>query len=1415
MRNLRFFIECRVNICNAMKKSLIYNNFFIMKEVLIFFFLTFISINSLSAHENHIHSTKYKIRRVSPDGGLSSNGQRDVRQDKWGFIWVVTVNELYRFDGYTFKHYTLKLNKPETSVTWSFDRLEVDKNGDVYLTSNFGLLKYNPLKDNFDFLYTEGVNLLKEDSKERLWMSNQNSIGLFDRKTREFSLVESDKGLIRNVSALYAKDEYVLVGTATGDLYVFDEEKGIFKYVCNNPEKNIVDISHTNSHIYLLTEHDGLIVLSISDYKEVNRYDFFYPGGDIRVSARALFIDRYGHIWITGQRGIYMLEPKTGNYVRYYFDKTDPYGLPSSSVWRISEDNNGNLWFGTYSGGLCFINLDEQDKLKSFNGLTDDLSYSVVSSFAEDENYLWVGTEGGGLNRYDKKTNSFTSFKYKPDKNSLTYDNIQSLLSTGNKLWIGTSRGGMDCMDTHTGHFTHYTVNNNMLLNDHVERIVAEADSGLWIKYLMDRDRLSYLSLKDNKTEHFNFLAPPILSNGNISDIFRGNGDTLWVGASYQLLIMDVSSKKVSFVNYKHAYVPNIQNINIITIYADNEKGVVFIGTKGHGLLTYDVSTQTLNQIADLSKYKVYSVYSINKDDRGYIWLGTNNGLFCIDAEIGNIQQFNKTDGAQGNTYYPYSTFKSKTGKLYFGGNEGFTVIVPVEKTYNELKSNVIFSDFLLDNTSVVPGIENSPLVSSIFQTKELILKYNQNNFSIEFASTNYLNPDKNRFKYRLRGYDERWIEIDASHRSASYAKVPEGKYYFEIMTANNDEVWGELSSIQIIIKPAPWLSLWAIIAYIVLLSIVFYIILRYYNYQRKLKMQFYLEEQEKKQKEEYHQEQLRFFTNVSHDFRTPLSLILAALEPVKAGANMAKYISILENNARRLLSLINELMDFRSLQNNKVFLNLRKGDWNKFVNDSCSDFNEYAGQKEFVFEINTDTELPDELYFDSKVSEKIILNLLNNAFKYTPAKGEIKVSVLSDIESFNSVYTNKIVINSNNYYGKMFGFVIRDTGVGISSESIRFVFDRYYRVDKSDSSKHIGSGIGLALVKSLVELHKGYIALFSERDKGSDIVVGLPYDCSVYKNEEFDNDNSNIYLSESSMINDLAISEENLKGPTDKDENELIHEESGIGRFESINVNNKKTILLVEDNDDLRELLVEMLNEYYEVKEAANGFEALNIIKEDDFELIITDIMMPEMNGIELSKTIKNDIETSHIPIIVISAKTGTENQIEGLKTGVDAYLEKPVNKQILLLTLSNIFNRQEKVKEYYAKHYFANTDKNETPGSKRDTEFMKQLINLIENNLSDVEIDVLHIASSLAMSRRTLYGKVKALTGQSVVEFIRNYRLRKAARILMEEDKPISEVMMSVGIDNASYFSRIFKKEFGMTPSEFVSKKSSLIDS
>jgi YesN/AraC family two-component response regulator len=422
---------------------------------------------------------------------------------------------------------------------------------------------------------------------------------------------------------------------------------------------------------------------------------------------------------------------------------------------------------------------------------------------------------------------------------------------------------------------------------------------------------------------------------------------------------------------------------------------------------------------------------------------------------------------------------------------------------------------------------------------------------------------------------------------------------------------------------------------------------------------------------------------------------------------------------------------------------------------------------------------------------EKILLNLLNNAFKYTPTGGRITVTTRADIRDFKSSYSKSFIATQAENKGSLFGVAVSDNGVGISETSIEHIFDRYYRVNESGGTQHLGSGIGLALVKSLVELHKGAIAVYSERDRGMDILIGFPADPSVYDETE---------MADSRPGNVLSDTQPFFEPATEAGKEEKVQEESLL--------KNKKTILLVEDNDELREYLADMLHELYDVKEVANGREALKLLDEEEADLVLTDVMMPYINGIELSKTLKEHIETSHIPVVMLTAKTGVENQIEGLYSGADVYLEKPVNKQVLLLNLANLFKQQQRIRDYYAKYHFAQPESNDTLVNKRDAEFMRRFIGVIEENLSNTGIDVLLVASSLAMSRRKLYGKVKALTGQSVVEFIRNYRLRKAAQLLVGEDTPISEVMEHVGIDNASYFSRIFKKEFGESPSDFAAK-------
>jgi len=1333
----------------------------------------------------------YKIRRMSPAGGLGMNGQRDVQQDNWNFIWVITVQDLYRFDGYTFKRYTDKLHMQDTG----FERLEIDKAGNIYVAMYSGLLKYNPLTDNFDMFLDKRCNLVKEDFEGRLWVNRNTTIGFYNFKTKQWMPVESEHGAISNVTAICTNATDVYIGTITGEVYALDSGIMKFERIFSKQGCDITDMALLDSSLYILSEHKGLFTLNVTDYKETKHYNFFYPGGDTRVSARSLFIDKFKHVWITGQRGIYMMDPSTDRYVHYQYDKTDIYSMPSSSVWRISEDSQGNLWFGTYSGGLCYINLDEQKSFQSYNGLTDGLSFPVVSSFAEQDSCIWIGTEGGGLNKFDKNTNTFTHYKHQDMENSLSYDNIQALLLTGNRdLWIGMSRGGMDCLDTKNGQFTHYQSDSygSPVLNNHVAKLINEGDSGIWIKYLAYGSALTYMRLSDRRFEHIDFSRQSLINLG-IVDIARGNDDMLWIASPNRLFVLDVSNRnRIAPVQVDSDSASEFQNMTIQTIYADRNNNEVLLGTSKKGLVKYNIKDNKFSVCADLSKYDVNYILSINRDEKGYIWLGTDNGLFRYDTETQQLLQFNSADGAQGRNYYNFATFRSQTGEIFMGGNEGFTVINPLQITRNTYKPHVIISEFFLDNVPVTPNMEQSPLQGPIFQAKKLKLKHNQNNFRFEFSSSNYLNPDKNRFKYMLKGYDARWIETDATHRIANYSKVPKGKYAFQIMTANNDGEWGEDTTLNIIILPSPWMSPFALSVYFLLVVTAIYGIIRYFNNQRKLKMKRYLEEREREQKEAYHQEQLQFFTNVSHDFRTPLSLILTALEPVKAGNNTAKYLSILENNIRRLLNLVNEIMDLRSLQNKKVRLGLQISDWNHFVETCCSDFFEYASQKEIRFLTNFDDSMPGELYFDGNVMEKIILNLLNNAFKYTDKKGEIKVSTLADIDSFHSAYAHSYIAEPNDKNEKMFGLVISDTGVGISKTSIGRVFERYYRTGESDGTPHLGSGIGLALVKSLVELHRGNIILYSERDIGTDIVIGFPIDRNTYPEEAFFPDNLNSVLSENYFYMDEPAN--GKYGEITKTEKEVVFE-------------NRKNILLVEDNAELRELLSDELSEYYEVKMAETGLAALKLLDEEDIDLIITDIMMPEMDGIALCKKVKEQMDISHIPVVMLTAKTGAENKIEGLYSGADAYLEKPVNKKLLLLTLTNIFKQQMRIREYYSKQFYV--DNTDISLNKSDLNFMKKLMETIDSNISNPELDVVQIASALAMSHRKLYGKVKAMTGHSVVEFIRDYRINKAARMLIENNITVSMVMEQVGINNLSYFSRIFKKKLGKSPSEFIAKR------
>lgn len=670
----------------------------------------------------------------------------------------------------------------------------------------------------------------------------------------------------------------------------------------------------------------------------------------------------------------------------------------------------------------------------------------------------------------------------------------------------------------------------------------------------------------------------------------------------------------------------------------------------------------------------------------------------------------------------------------------------------------------------------------------EIILEYDQTNFGFQFSSDNYHIPEKNRFKYRLRKYDDHWITTNAQNRIAMYSKVPAGTYYFEVYAANNDGVWSDTPTvIKVIRKTAPWYSWPAYILYALMIIGLIYLICRHYADKKKLKLQLYLENIEKDKKEQIHQAQLRFFTNISHDFRTPLSLIIAALDKLRREGLKEYYYRILNGNAQRLLNLVNELMDFRTVENGMMKLELQPLDINHIVKEIANDFIDYAEQRKIDFQVICDTELPVTIYADRNIVEKIVMNLLNNAFKYTPDNGKILLETRGRKDCFTSEYKNNFIVGE--CVDDTFFILVSDTGVGVSHDSISSVFDRFYKVNTVNTDSHLGTGIGLALVKSLVLLHKGSISIFSERGRGTDMVVRLPLDSGMFNESDFirhqETRAEEIIRTDSE---EMATSVE-MKGMED----ELLH-------------STKKKILIIEDNEDLRMLIAESLSDEFQVMQAGDGVEALKLIEHTDFDLIISDIMMPNKDGISLCNDIKGDMNTSHIPVILLTAKTSLESKIEGVDSGADLYFEKPVDLTYLKLSIQNIFRNRRQLKEHYAKNYYA--DSCELSSNEQDNKFLKQFIAFIEANMDQSEMDINQIAGELSMSRSKLYTKVKSLTGKSVVEFVLNCRLRKAAKLIIEENMTMREVMMHIGIESQAYFTNSFKKVFGETPTAFAAK-------
>jgi len=1366
-------------------------------------FFILLSISSLA------QAPKLKFKHITNEQGLSNTTIEAIFQDKRGFIWFGTRDGLNRYDGYQVIVYRYN-SKDSNSISDNYIQyIYEDKNQNMWVGTINGLNRFNTQKNNFTrykhntanpkSLSNNHVSCITEDRKGNLWISTLGGgVNLFKPKEEIFISfrheAKKNNSLSSDDVSYICRDsqDNFWVGTKNG-LNIFYPETGSFELYKNlgnyNKEKlnNSINIikEDRKGNLWLGTEDNGLILFNhkentFAEYRHIEKDPTSLSSNLIR----SILIDKAGNVWIGSVNGgLDLFNEVTHSFFHYQNEPDNVFSLSQRTVSALFEDNQGNIWAGTHRGGVnLYMPNTEKFTLYRQEQQKNSLSHNDVKAFYEDSyGNLWIGTDGGGLNLFDRNKNTFRHFKYDPyNTNTIGSNEVLHIMEDSERnLWVGTWGGGLCLFNRSTESFTRYLNNpadSLSISSNYIQKIFEDSKKNLWVATYYGG-----LNLFNKKTNHFTRVinAPgnnSKLQGNNIVSLAEDKEGNSWIGTDDGGLNCYNPVTK----NFTHYFNNEERNPDLRIIFIDS-KGRLWIGQTG--LYIFYPKQKSFSLYTDKAGLNTEFIKGIAEDGQGNFWISTSNGITQFNPENFSFKKYNTADGLQGLEYEANAYLKTKDGEIFFGGLNGFNSFYPKNIRTNTFIPPVYITDFQIFNKKISPTEDNSPLQTDISFTDKITLTYKQSTFSFSFAGLNYTSSENNQFAYKLENWDKDW-NYTGIERKASYTNVSPGKYLFKVRASNNDGIWNEEGrSVIVIITPPFWDTWW--FRLLVLLSMVSAVII-FYRFRRKLEKR----NMEERKREEMHQVQLQFFTNISHEFRTPLSLILGPVEKLQKEDTRTEfnhYYKVIQRNAGRLLSLINELMDFRKSESGALHLNVMPGNLNLFLNEIAEEFSELAIQKNIQFTVKAPEGIK-ETWFDRQVLEKIITNLLSNSFKYTADDGNITVQASEYLNDFKSSFQNQLIIN-NDYNGKKYIYLrVADSGIGISKESVTHLFERYYKISES----HLGSGIGLAFVKSLTLLHKGRIYVYSERNKGTEIIIGIPVSKDDYDKKE-------------RWIQNKESGGSKPEGIYSKYDHLMqVFEEKQPQAKESTGLAKKNHILVVDDNEELRVFLKESLNHHYIISEAVDGQSGFNKAKEESPDLIISDVMMPGINGIDFCKLIKEDIETSHIPFIMLTAKDALESRIEGVESGADFYFSKPLSVQLLELTIKNIFTQKQKLKERYLKDEHA--EAKDLVHSNRDKEFIAQLISIIELHLTNPDLDVDFICVQIGMSRTSLYTKIKNITGQSINDFIRTIRLKKAVQLMTHEDIPLIEVMYCVGIQTQSYFTKAFKKEFGKTPSQYL---------
>ncbi|HEX6428427.1 MAG TPA: two-component regulator propeller domain-containing protein, partial [Niastella sp.] len=1090
--------------------------------------------------------------------------------------------------------------------------------------------------------------------------------------------------------------------------------------------------------------------------------------------------DNKGLLWIATDHGGLNILNKKNMTVQVLLNKPgDDNSLAQNSLTELYKDDQGIVWVGTYKQGINFYHEgiikfplyrhEESDKAS--------LPYNDVNRFVEDgKGNIWIGTNGGGLIYFDRTNNTFKQFRHNAaNDNSVTNDVVVSLfIDHANLLWIGTYFGGLDSYDGKTfTHHRHSVKDSTTLADDRVWEIYEDRDQNLWIGTL--EAGLERYDRTTGRFIHYKPMAPGSVHTGYISSITEDNTGNLWIGTSYGI---DVRDKNTGIFKQLLGRETRLSNDNVITIYNDS-RGLTWVGTRD-GLNIYNPQKNSFQVFRKEDGLPDNTILNIIEDKTHDLWISTPNGISrvtcsgtIIDSMRINCINYDRHDGLQGKEFNENAALRTHRGEIVFGGANGFNLFNPANLKINTYTPPVVLTGLQVFNQNIEAGdkISNQVILQkAISETDAITLRYDEDIFSIEFASLGYINTHKNKYAYRLKGFNDNWLYTDGSSRKVTYTNLDPGKYIFYVKASNDQGVWNEQGiAVNIIVLPPFWLTPLAYVLYGLTALIILFVARRMIIQRAKMRFALEQERKEASRIRELDMMKIRFFTNVSHEFRTPLSLILTPLERMirsaEEPAQRSQY-QLIHRNARRLLNLVNQLLDFRKMEVHELKLHTAEGDIVQFIKETVCSFNDIAEKKNIRFSYSAAL---DSLFtkFDHDKLERIIFNLLSNAFKFTSENGTVSVEVDAIKNAEEILLEIKII----------------DTGIGVPADRHEKIFDRFFQHDVPGTIVNQGSGIGLAITKEFVNLFDGAISVESEEGKGSSFTVLLPV---------------------------KEITPSLVEQPEEEDQPETDDRSLATN---SVLASGKKeyTVLLVEDNEDFLFYLKDNLREYYNITEAVNGREGWQKTLSVHPDIVVSDINMPVMNGIELCKKIKQDQRTKHIPVVLLTALTDEEQQLRSIETGAADYMTKPFNFEILVSRIKNLLQHQQSLKQTFTKQVAVKTT--DIQIASPDEKFVQDALAIVEKNISNTEFSVEELSRALLLSRAAVYRRLFVLTGKTPTEFIRSVRLQRATQLLEKTKMTVAEVAYETGFNNPKYFSKYFKAAFGKLPSVYQAdaKKSS----